>query len=145
MKISGFVVEDKFEQFLNEAEENKTGATFAVYGLEKPRNTWQILLDDLGHFSEYAKFVHMWELLERQPDGPNGKKDILAVDGNANVFFIKQNPSCFWAVFCGWKDDGWVIGAVHHTGQWVWQPGTRIFASAALTPHTPTASRELTI
>lgn len=117
-------VGDNFkENFLEKVEGEAAPATLKLHMLKKSSLDAPILAE-LGEEAQETKLSHLWELLQKQPEGEKGT---LLVNGYANIFYVRDTKGNLWAVCADWRSGyGWDFEASSVENPREWGGGSQV-------------------
>ncbi len=117
---------DNFKDwFLRKEEQPFTGSTLKYGKLSRYSVDGPIIKELGGEEHAETTLTELFALMEAQKNGENGP---LLTNGYANIFYIKDAAGVLRAVYAGWSDDGWSVGAGDVPSPSVWHAGCQVFS-----------------
>lgn len=118
-----YYISDNFKKwFGDKVEENIPTATLSSRKLVQSSVDGPIKAE-LGQNHE-TFLSWLFENLEVQADGPDGREGDLLVDGYANIFYVDGRVvDVYW-----YASDGWGVDACEVTNPGAWDAGIRVFS-----------------
>lgn len=124
VKIS-YLGENFKEKFINKIEEPIAETKMRFGKLLKPSLDECIIKELGGEGKSESTLSGMFTLMELQPNREKGK---LLINGNSNIFYIRDANDVLSTVICYWRDNGWHVRALHVAGPDRWFDGVQVFA-----------------
>jgi hypothetical protein len=88
------------------------------------------IIAELGEGAAETSLAEIWWLLEQQP---NGEAGTLLVNGDANIFYVRDVDGIMFAVRVFWDDLGWFVDAISVKHPNPWAVGDRVFSRNPVT------------